>query len=107
MHDSRNKTRAGRFPEVGAKESTPCLAGIAVCTMPCREREESRLDAFQKSEGKLIPTWKGVKILRARPTDRGEKVKEREKCVSIFFFCFLTAKCLEIYGIRQFPGHGA
>lgn len=58
--------------------------------MPCREREESRLDAFQKSEGKLIPTWEGVKILRARPTDRGEKVKEREKCVSIFSIFFFS-----------------
>lgn len=56
--------------------------------MPCREREESRLDAFQKSEGELIPAWESVKTLRARPTDRGEKVKEREKCVSVFSIFF-------------------
>lgn len=49
MRDSYNKTRAGRFPEVGERKALPAWLELLCARCPAeREREESGLDAFQK-----------------------------------------------------------
>lgn len=100
-----NKTRAGRFPEGGERTAFPACLELLCVGYLLREKEGS-LDSFQKSEGKMIPALEGVKILKLRPTDRGEEVKERRKCASIFSssYCFLETECLEICCIQWFPG---
>lgn len=51
---------------------------------PCWEREEGRLDSFQKSEGKLILTGEVIKISRPRLSARGKEVGETGARMSIF-----------------------
>lgn len=65
------------------------LPGCNCCLYhTCCDKEEPRLDSLQKPEGKLSPSWEGVKVLSPRLTDPGrqgrwEKVSSKGRSLGI------------------------